>query len=212
MPKGSGGFVLHDFFPGLTSPLEAMWKDGLERRGNSRQKSDGPFMLHDLSIFLLPALMIIAAVTDVMSYRIPNWLTILIAVLFFPMALLTHMPLAEFGSHLSAGVILFVLGYALFAFGLFGGGDSKLMAAAGLWFGTSQTMPFLVLTALAGGLLAAGVMVWSVFMVMWDFHDPVAGTAIDKGIRKMKPKLPYGFAFAVGAILAFPQTWWMNVG
>ena len=169
-------------------------------------------MLHDLSIFLLPALMIIAAATDVMAYRIPNWLTILIAVLFFPMALATHMPLAEFGSHLLAGVILFVVGYALFAFGLFGGGDSKLMAAAGLWFGTSQTMPFLVLTALAGGLLAAGVMVWSVFMVMWDFHDPIAGTSLDTKIRKMKPKLPYGFAFAVGAILAFPHTWWMNVG
>lgn len=168
-------------------------------------------MLHDLSIFLLPALMTIAALTDVMSYRIPNWLTILIALLFFPMALLTQMPLAEFGSHLLAGVILFGLGYLLFVIGLFGGGDSKLMAAAGLWFGTSQTMPFLVMTALAGGLLAAGVMVWSVFMVMWDFHDPVAGTAIDSGIRKLKPKLPYGFAFAVGAILAFPHTWWMNV-
>ncbi len=169
-------------------------------------------MLHDLSIFLLPALMIVAATTDIMAYRIPNWLTILIAILFFPMALLTHMPLAEFGSHLLAGVILFFVGYALFAVGLFGGGDSKLMAAAGLWFGTSQTLPFLVMTALAGGLLAAGVMAWSVFMVMWDFHDPVAGTEIDKKVRKLKPKLPYGFAFAVGAILAFPHTWWMNVG
>jgi prepilin peptidase CpaA len=168
-------------------------------------------MLHDLSIFLLPALMVVAAATDVMSFRIPNWLTILIAILFFPMALATQMPLAEFGSHLLAGAILFAVGYALFALGLFGGGDSKLMAAAGLWFGTAQTLPFLIMTALAGGLLAAGIMFWSVFMVMWDFHDPVAGTVIDKGIRKMKPKLPYGFAFAVGAILAFPQSWWMNV-
>jgi prepilin peptidase CpaA len=168
-------------------------------------------MLHELSIFLLPALMIVAGVTDVMAYRIPNWLTVLIALLFFPMALATHMPLQEFGSHILAGVILFAVGYALFAVGVFGGGDSKLMAAAGLWFGTSQTMPFLVLTAISGGLLAAGVMVWSVFMVMWDFHDPVAGTTLDNGIRKLKPKLPYGFAFAVGAILAFPQTWWMNV-
>lgn len=169
-------------------------------------------MLQTLSIYLLPSMMIVAALIDVMAYRIPNWLTALVAILFFPMALATQMPLAEFGSHLLAGLILFAVGYALFALGLFGGGDSKLMAAAGLWFGTSQTMPFLVLTALAGGLLAAGVMIWSVFMVMWDFHDPVAGTAVDKSIRNLKPKLPYGFAFAVGAILAFPHTWWMNVG
>jgi prepilin peptidase CpaA len=174
-------------------------------------KPDGLPMLHSLSIFILPALMIIAAFTDIMAYRIPNWLTVLIAVLFFPMAYLTHMPLVEFGSHVLAGGILFVVGYALFAFGVWGGGDSKLMAAAGFWFGTSQVMEFLVLTSLAGLVLAAGIMCWSVFMVMWDFHDPVAGTVVDKEIRKLKPKLPYGFAFAVGAILAFPNTWWMNV-
>ena len=167
-------------------------------------------MLHDLSIFLLPAMMIVAAFTDIMSFRIPNWLTALIAALFFPMAFAMQMPWPEFGSHILSGIILFAVGYALFAFGLFGGGDSKLMAAAGLWFGTSQTIPFLVMTALAGGLLAVGIMAWSVFMVMWDFHDPVAGSSLDKGIRKLKPKLPYGFAFAVGAILAFPQSWWMT--
>jgi prepilin peptidase CpaA len=167
-------------------------------------------MLHTLSTSLLPALMIIAAMTDVTSYRIPNWLTGLIAALFFPMALLTGMPLQEFGWHIAAGAILFVIGYALFAVRMFGGGDSKLMAAAGLWFGTAQTLPFLIMTAVAGGVLALVIAGWSVFMVFWQIHGPDEGI-IDQKLKKVRPKLPYGFAFAVGAILAFPDTWWMNV-
>ena len=168
-------------------------------------------MLHSLSIYLLPTLMIVAAMTDVTSFRIPNWLTGLIATLFFPMALSTGMPLTEFIWHVAAGLGLFFLGYALFAFGLFGGGDSKLMAAAGLWFGTSQTVPFLVMTAVAGGTLALFVMGWSVFMGFWQYYGTAPGSVIDTQLKKVRPKLPYGFAFAVGAILAFPETWWMNV-
>jgi len=28
-------------------------------------------------------------------------------------------------------------------------------------------------------------------------------------VAKLRPKIPYGYAFAIGAILAFPNTWWM---
>jgi prepilin peptidase CpaA len=168
-------------------------------------------MLHTLSVSLLPALMIIAATTDVTSFRIPNWLTGLIAASFFPMALATGMPLELFWQHLLAGAILFALGYAMFATRICGGGDSKLMAAAGLWFGTAQTLPFLVLTALAGAVLAAAIGGWSLFMMAWDIHGTQQGGVIDKQLRKIRPKLPYGFAFAIGAILAFPDTWWMKV-
>lgn len=169
-------------------------------------------MTHTLSIALLPSLMIVAAVSDLMSLRIPNWLTIATAVLFFPMAWLTNMPLVEFGWHVVAGVILFVAGFALFSFGLFGGGDAKLMAAAGLWFGTAQTMPFLVATVLAGGALAVAVALWSLVMAVMDIHGPAEDSSLGRAARKIRPKLPYGFALAVGAIVAYPQTWWMTGG
>lgn len=168
-------------------------------------------MLHTLSTSLLPAMMIIAALSDVSTLRIPNWLTGLTAALFFPMAYVTGMPLVEFGLHLLAGVILFFAGYALFAGGLFGGGDAKLMAAAGLWFGTSQTVSFLVLTAVAGGVLAATFALWSVVMVFWEIHGPMAEASFAQKLKKLSPKVPYGFALAVGAILAFPKTWWVGV-
>lgn len=162
-------------------------------------------MIDTLSMTLFPVLMIIAGAGDALSLRIPNWLTLAIAALFFPMAVLTGMPLAEIGFHLLVGLGLFVLGFALFSFGVFGGGDAKLLAAAGLWFGSAQLVPFLVSTVLAGGLLAAGVAIWSFIAMSWEIHD----IPLTSRIKQLKPNVPYGYAFAVGAILAFPQSWWM---
>lgn len=168
-------------------------------------------MLHTLSISVLPVFLIIAAAGDVLSLRIPNWITLPMALLFFPMALLTGMPLHEFGQHLLAGIILFVAGFVFFQFNLFGGGDAKLMAAAGLWFGTSQTMPFLFGTALAGGILALLVGAWSSFHMLWEIHgsDWTFGS-VGKQLRALKPNVPYGLAFAIGGILAFRETWWVT--
>jgi prepilin peptidase CpaA len=169
-------------------------------------------MLQNLCVFLFPALLILAAASDVMSLRIPNWLTLLIAILFFPMAFATHMPMAEFGSHLLAGVILFIVGFVFFQAGIFGGGDSKLMAAAGLWFGTAKMLPFLFMTALAGGVLALVVAFWSAFMISWEIEgDKAPFATIGKKLRLLGPNVPYGFAFALGGIIAFKDSWWMNV-
>jgi prepilin peptidase CpaA len=168
-------------------------------------------MLHTLSVSLLPVLLMVAAASDVMSLRIPNWLVILMAALFFPLALLTGMPLHDFGMHVLAGVGLFLAGYIFFELGLFGGGDAKLMAAAGLWFGTSQTLPFLFMTAMAGGLLAIIVGIWSMISLSWEIQgDTKLTESLGKRIRGLKPNVPYGFAFALGGIIAFKDTWWMH--
>ena len=87
---------------------------------------------------------------------------------------------------------------------------TSLIIAAGLWFGTAQTMPFLVATVLAGGGLAIAVAVWSLIMTVFEIHGPGENTRLVRVARKIRPKLPYGFAFAIGAIVAFPQSWWMT--
>ena len=167
--------------------------------------------MHNLPLYILPTLLIAAALGDVMSLRIPNWLTLLTAGLFFPTALLMQMPVAEFESHLLAGVLLFIIGYLLFSFGIFGGGDGKLMAATGLWFGVGKIIPFLFYTAFAGGVLAIVVIAWSLIMMSWEIEGeaaPLAGFA--KKLRTMAPSVPYGVALAIGGILVFKDTWWMN--
>jgi prepilin peptidase CpaA len=169
-------------------------------------------MLQTLSQSLLPILLIGAAASDALSFRIPNWLTGLTAVLFFPMALATGMPLHEFGVHLLAGVLLFILGFAFFQLKLFGGGDAKLMAAAGLWFGTSQILPFLFMTAMAGGVLGFVIGIWSMTSISWEIHaENVDLGGVGKKLRALKPNVPYGLAFAIGGIIVFKDSWWMNL-
>jgi prepilin peptidase CpaA len=168
-------------------------------------------MLQILSNSLLPVLLIIAGTSDVLSLRIPNWLTVLTAVLFFPMALATGMPSAELEMHVLVGIALFIAGFLFFQVGMFGGGDAKLMAAAGLWFGSAQALPFLFMTAMAGGILALYVGLWSMMSLHWDIHaSDIKVGSLGKRILALKPNVPYGLAFAVGGIIAFRDTWWMH--
>ena len=164
-------------------------------------------MIHFLSLTVFPILMILAGAGDVLSLRIPNWLTGLIAALFVPMAFATAMPLEIFGIHVLTGFGMFIAGFTLFALGVFGGGDAKLLAAAGFWFGWPNALPFLVLTVFAGGVLALCVAVWSSISMSSEIH----GGSWSKRLTTIKPNVPYGYALAAGAILAFPQSWWMPV-
>ena len=167
-------------------------------------------MLHILSTSVLPLLLFVAAASDVVSLRIPNWLTGLTALLFFPMAVATAMPLHDFGLHLAAGMGLFVAGFLFFQLGLFGGGDAKLLAAAGLWLGPSLTVQFLFVTAMAGGILALLVLLWSMFNIFWELEAKGKFTQnLGQKLRAIKPNVPYGVALAVGGIFAFKDSWWM---
>jgi prepilin peptidase CpaA len=166
--------------------------------------------METLSVTLLPCMMIAAAISDISTYRIPNWLTALIAILFLPMAFLTNLPFMTLLLHLAVGVGLFAVGYILFELKVFGGGDAKLMAAAGLWFGAWPTAAFIIMTGIFGGLVAVAYGGWYLLTVFLqqNHHEKISELG-DKAAKQM-PKLPYGLAFAGGAILAFPETWWMN--
>jgi len=58
-----------------------------------------------------------------------------------------------FLEHLAVGGTLFAVGFAMFAFGWMGGGDSKLLAATAFWFTWPDVFTYLVYTALFGGAL-----------------------------------------------------------
>jgi prepilin peptidase CpaA len=164
-------------------------------------------MITILAHTLFPLLLVAAGIGDVLTYRIPNWLTAAIALLFFPMAALTGLPLENVFWQCGGALATLVIGFGLFALGLWGGGDAKLLAAAALWFAWPALGLFIVYTALAGGVLAALVAAWS----MIHIDQEVRGHAWITRWMTAKPNVPYGIAFAVGGFLAFPETWWMQV-
>ncbi|MGE0147081.1 MAG: prepilin peptidase [Parvibaculaceae bacterium] len=164
-------------------------------------------MIATLAQILLPFLVVVAGAHDFFTLRIPNWLNGLIALAFFPLALATGMPMDAMLWHCLVAVVILAIGFGLFSGGFVGGGDAKLLAAAGLWFGWPAVAPFLILTAIAGGILAIAFQVWSVLRIEQEVRE--IGWA--KRLMTFKAELPYGIAIAAGAILAFPGTWWMPV-
>ncbi len=162
-------------------------------------------MLQSLSLVLLPTLMMFAAASDILSFRIPNWLNALIAACFFPIAFLNGLPTLEILSHTAVGIAMLLVGFALYAKGYFGGGDAKLAAAVGLWFGHEPLLTFLIITSLAGGVLALLMLVLNKLklIVAIDMRDILNNWGIAES------KIPYGVAIAVGAVMTFPQSVWM---
>lgn len=97
-------------------------------------------------------LLIAAAASDITRYRIPNAIVYAIVAAFAAGAIFNFTWPAIVWPVL-AGVAMFLLGAGLFALGLFGGGDVKLIAAMALWTGFADLPRFLLIMGAAGGLL-----------------------------------------------------------
>jgi prepilin peptidase CpaA len=90
-----------------------------------------------IPLILLAPVLIAVAYFDLRYMRIPNALALIAIALFLAMTPFLAWP--EVGIRLLAAATTLVIGFALFAMGLFGGGDAKMMAALML-FVPSQTL------------------------------------------------------------------------
>jgi prepilin peptidase CpaA len=164
-------------------------------------------MIHALAsaaLLVFPALVILGAVGDLASYRIPNWISLALVAGFaiaVAAGLANGLPLRAVGMDLFVGAVAFAAGVAMFALRWIGGGDAKLFAAAALWLGWPALTTYFFATALAGGALA---------MVLLTLRSPVLRPLVPAGpawfARLVEPgeSAPYGVAIAVGALAAFP--------
>ncbi|HYM98748.1 MAG TPA: prepilin peptidase [Aestuariivirgaceae bacterium] len=159
-----------------------------------------------LILFIL--LMLTAAVSDLRSYRLPNWLVAAVASLFIVAAAATGMPLSLALWHGLAGVLVLIAGFGLFTAGVIGGGDAKLLAAVALWIGWTKLATFIFYTALAGGALAIVMLIWEFFRLHVELTAGNPNSSLIKRITSLKPDLPYGVAIAAGACATLPETWW----
>lgn len=153
-------------------------------------------------LFVFPALVILGGVYDLTTMTIPNWISVALLGAFIPVALMVGLSWQDMAVALGLGFAALVIGIALFAFKVLGGGDAKIMAASALWLGLSGILPFLAVTALAGGalsLLLLGARKWAPVL-------PVVFPDWMKRLLQPKGDIPYGVAIAVGAVLAFPYS------
>jgi len=151
---------------------------------------------------LLPCLVIAAALSDLTTMRIPNWISGLLILGFFPAALAIGLPLQTLGLNLGLGLAALGLGMGLFALRVIGGGDAKLLAAAVVWLGLPGLYPFLLWTAVAGGLFCVALIGARRSLSPYAAGAP----AWVSNLLHEKGDVPYGVAIAVGALMAFPSS------
>lgn len=109
--------------------------------------------IHAFPLALFTGLLGLAALTDLLEYRIPNSVNLAIAALFPVYAVLPGAGVDIVGSLALAAAAL-VIGTGLFALGVLGGGDVKLIAAVSPWIGPAAFLDFLFVMAICGGLVA----------------------------------------------------------
>lgn len=146
------------------------------------------------------ALCIYAALIDIETLTIPNWLNGWLAFLFVPAAIIAAPGWDVTGMHLLVGAIAFIVSVGLFFAGVYGGGDAKFIPAVLLWLGPAGAVPFLIATAFAGGVLT--VLVVMMRALLPSHVTPGFGVATFED----RKGVPYGVAIAAGAFYAAPAS------
>ena len=149
----------------------------------------------------LAAALLVAASTDIRRREIDNTLTAAIALtapLFWWASALPLWP--DIAWQVGVALIALAALTALFATGLMGGGDVKLLVALALWIQPLWFLRLLMVMALAGGVLTLA-------MALWHFAPH------RKALRSAsKLQVPYGVAISAAglwvlAVQNLPTNW-----
>lgn len=139
-------------------------------------------VLSDVLVAILAAMLIVAAVGDLRTRTIPNWLNGSIALGAIPFWALSGMTLwPEVALQIAVAATVFALFAVAFHFGAMGGGDVKMVAAIALWLPAGAVLKLLVIMSLAGGVLTLAM---------------VARQRLAKSDGQLE--IPYGVAIAFG--------------
>ena len=147
--------------------------------------------------------LLFAAVSDALTFAIPNLLVLGMA-LAFPVAALVAFKNVAWISHFAAAGIVLVPGAALFRIGAFGGGDVKLWAAVALWTGLDPLFYQAMCITVLGGAMGLFVVLVRGILARWGASLSVAPESLPRALRP-KGAIPYGIAIAGGAILSIPR-------
>lgn len=144
-----------------------------------------------------------AAISDARTLRIPNILCAAIAALFA-----AHAAIDLTGTETLASVGLaaatLIAGLLTFSKGKIGGGDAKLLTVCMAWAGPQFAADFLIVTALAGGVIALALLSprLSRTTITLQRHWPQPTTAT---LAAARAPMPYGVAIAAGALAVAAQ-------
>ncbi len=152
---------------------------------------------------VLALMLAIAVYVELKERRIPNWLTLSGMALGLLIAYLDHFFMLSIVGLLFGFGFLFIF----YVFGGVGGGDVKLMGAAGALMGAHLIQPALVYTAFIGAFLAVMMLIWRKdFWMRMALGFKKLAFWRKESVTELEPPapvaVPYGIAIALGCLLA----------
>jgi prepilin peptidase CpaA len=150
--------------------------------------------------------MALAGAMDLFTMTIPNRISMVLVAGFVLMAPLVGFSVEQFAMYVACGVVMMLVGMLLFSAGWIGGGDAKIFAAASLWFGFGNLLPFIAICAIAGGILTLGLLVFRCI----PLPLPLVRQTWLARLHDRKTGVPYGIAIAAAALMIYPSTVWMT--
>lgn len=163
-------------------------------------------MLQLAIMVVFPFAVAFAASMDFFTMTIPNRISIALVAAFFVLAPFAGFGATKIGFHLLTGVAMLAAGIALFAAGVFGGGDAKLLAAVALWIGLDNLPMYMMMVAICGGLLSVAMLLYR------RLPQPKAllGRPWAERLHAKNGGVPYGVALGAAALWIYPKTaWWL---
>ena len=157
------------------------------------------------TLLVLALLLMVAVYVELKENRIPNWLTLSGMALGLLLGYLRGTTV--FWSSLGGLAIGFGFFFVFYVFGGVGGGDVKLMGAAGALMGADLVKPALFYTAVLGAFLAVLIVIWRkdfwVRLGLWFRRLAFWHQRPDAAAAEPAPiTVPYGLAIAAGCLLA----------
>jgi prepilin peptidase CpaA len=167
----------------------------------------------EIRLVLVVAFVVVAAVFDVRSHRIPNWL-VLLGVVTCVAGQMIQPALLGFGiaGALKGIAVGFALLLPLYLVRATGAGDVKLMAMVGAYLGPWGVASAVLLSFIAGGVLALAVVLakGALGQLFANLRTMLFGalvSAMTTGKTTITApaasvgKLPYGVAIAIGTVV-----------
>ena len=171
-------------------------------------------LIQNWTIWLVTAVLVVAAVIDGIKLKVPNWIT-------FPMIISGWIYSGCFSDYagwegFAYSLIGTAVGLALllpaYAIGGMGAGDVKLNAGIGAWVWGTVTLYAFCASALVGGAIAVCMVLYknawqkhkNQFWLIWNeivtVRDPEQLAVIAADRKSTMLLLPYGIPMAIGTI------------
>jgi len=168
-------------------------------------------------VWLLSAVLIVAAVIDGWKLKVPNWITfpLVISGWLYSAACFgwTGLGWSLVGTAVGLGLLL-----PLYAIGGMGAGDVKLLAGEAAWVWGTVTFYAFCLSAIAGGVIALLMVLWrrnwrhhhamfvGLLAEILSVRDPSRLSVLAAERKSTMLLLPYGIPIAIGTIAYFIWT------